>query len=235
MTASEREDRPDHAGRPDGGALLPHGGGRPEGAAPWDHAAPGAGPAAHGDPADGSAGGPSDDPLIPGSSLSGASLPGTPALALPDAGGGTHTLEPGGRPDHPEVLLERLVSRTAGARHALLLSRDGLKLWLSPGLSTDQADQLAAIASGIQALAHGASVEFGDATGGVRQSMTEFHGGILFIVGAGEGAHLAVVGEESADPGLVGRRMNEAVEHIRDFLRADPRTGGRGVRGKLPA
>jgi predicted regulator of Ras-like GTPase activity (Roadblock/LC7/MglB family) len=98
-------------------------------------------------------------------------------------------------------LLEGLLARTPGARHALVLSRDGLELCLSPGLPVDQADHLAAIASGIQALAHGASAEFGDGTGGVRQSMTEFHGGILFIVEAGEGAHLAVVGEESADPG----------------------------------
>jgi predicted regulator of Ras-like GTPase activity (Roadblock/LC7/MglB family) len=138
--------------------------------------------------------------------------------------------------EHPELLLERLVNRTAGARHALLLSRDGLKLSLSPGLSVDQADQLAAIASGIQALAHGASVEFGDGSGGVRQSMTEFPGGILFIVGAGHGAHLAVVGDEAADAGVIGFRMNELVEHIGDFLREDPRAGSRAAAaGKLSA
>jgi predicted regulator of Ras-like GTPase activity (Roadblock/LC7/MglB family) len=140
------------------------------------------------------------------------------------------------REDHPDLLLEKLVTRTAGARHAVLLSRDGLKLCLSPGLSVDQADQLAAIASGIQALAHGASAEFGDGTGGVRQSMTEFHGGVLFIVGAGRGAHLAVVGDESADAGVIGYRMNELVGRIEDFLRDDPRTGSRpGARGKLSA
>jgi predicted regulator of Ras-like GTPase activity (Roadblock/LC7/MglB family) len=135
-----------------------------------------------------------------------------------------------------DQLLEELVTGTPGARHALVLSRDGLKLSLSPGLSVDRADQLAAIASGIQSLAHGASIEFGDGTGGVRQSMTEFHGGILFIVEAGEGAHLAVVGEESADAGLVGHAMSELVEEIRGRLRADPRIGSRqDTRGKLPA
>ena len=124
-------------------------------------------------------------------------------------------------------LLETLLARTPGARHALVLSRDGLKLCLSSGLSIDQGDQLAAIASGIQALAHGASIEFGDGTGGVRQSMTEFHGGVLFIVEAGEGAHLAVIGEEYADAGVIGHRMNELVEQIGSRLRADPRTGAR--------
>ncbi|MGO4424458.1 roadblock/LC7 domain-containing protein [Streptomyces sp. MCAF7] len=120
-------------------------------------------------------------------------------------------------------LLENLLKKTPGARHALVLSRDGLKLCLTSGLSLDQADQLAAIASGIQSLSHGASIEFGDGSGGVRQSMTEFHGGILFIVEAGEGAHLAVVAEDEADVGIIGHNMNELVEQIGDHLRAAPR------------
>jgi hypothetical protein len=148
--------------------------------------------------------------------------------------------EQSGHGEHGErridELLDELVTGTRGARHALVLSKDGLKLSLSPGLSADHADQLAAIASGIQSLARGASIEFGDGSGGVRQSMTEFHGGILFIVEAGEGAHLAVVGEESADAAAIGRGMNDLVEAVHGRLRADPRTGGRtDTRGKLPA
>ncbi len=125
-------------------------------------------------------------------------------------------------------LLQGLLERTPGARHALVLSRDGLKLCWSEHLTLDRADQLAAICSGIQALAQGASMEFGDGTGGVRQSMTEFHGGLLFIVEAGEGAHLAVVAGEEADPGVVGHQMTELVEQIGDHLRAEPRTGATG-------
>ena len=120
-------------------------------------------------------------------------------------------------------LLENLLEKTPGARHALVLSRDGLKLCLSSGLSVDQADQLSAIASGIQSLSHGASIEFGDGSGGVRQSMTEFHGGILFIVEAGVGAHLAVIAEDEADAGVVGHNMSELVEQIGEYLRAEPR------------
>lgn len=121
-------------------------------------------------------------------------------------------------------MLESLVEQTAGATHALVLSRDGLKLCHTTGLSVDKADQLAAIAAGVQALSQGASIEFGDGTGGVRHSMTEFHGGILFIVEAGEGAHLAVLASEEADVGLIGHRMNELVEQIGAFLTAPPRT-----------
>lgn len=122
-----------------------------------------------------------------------------------------------------EWLLEKLVESTPGAGHALVLSRDGLKLCHTSRLTVDRADQLAAIAAGVQALSHSASVEFGDGTGGVRQSMTEFHGGILFIVEAGEGAHLALLAREDADVGLVGHRMDELVEQIGAFLTAPPR------------
>ncbi|MET9323915.1 roadblock/LC7 domain-containing protein [Streptomyces sp. NPDC003038] len=120
-------------------------------------------------------------------------------------------------------LLEGLLERTPGARHALVLSRDGLKLCRTPELSVDQADQLAAIAAGIQSLSHGASIEFGDGTGGVRSAMAEFHGGILFIVEAGEGAHLALVAAEDADAGLVGHNMAELVEQLGEHLIARPR------------
>lgn len=126
-------------------------------------------------------------------------------------------------------LLERLLQRTAGARHALVLSRDGLKLCHTPELSVDQADQLAAIAAGIQSLSQGASIEFGDGSGGVRQAMTEFYGGILFIVEAGQGAHLAVVADDYADVGLVGHNMNELVEQLGDYLSTPPRQPSDGV------
>ncbi|MGQ0841238.1 roadblock/LC7 domain-containing protein [Actinokineospora sp.] len=122
-----------------------------------------------------------------------------------------------------EWLLEDLVEKTPGARYALVLSRDGLRLCHTAEMTVDQADQLAAIAAGFQALSHGASVEFGDGSGGVRQSMTEFHGGLLFIVEAGVGAHLAVLTADDADVGLVGHNMDEMIEQIGAFLTAPPR------------
>ena len=126
--------------------------------------------------------------------------------------------------DHDlDWLLENLLSKTPGTRHALVLSKDGLKLCHTRGLTVDQADQLAAIASGIQSLAYGTSIEFGDGTGGVRQSMMEFHGGMLFIVEAGEGAHFAVVAADDADVGLIGHNMNELVEQLGEYLTAPPR------------
>ncbi|MFJ2440589.1 roadblock/LC7 domain-containing protein [Streptomyces sp. NPDC087658] len=124
-------------------------------------------------------------------------------------------------------LLEDLLKRTSGARHALVLSRDGLKLCRTPELSADQADQLAAIATGLQSLSHGASVEFGNGAGGVRSAMTEFYGGALMIVEAGNGAHLAVIATEGADVGLVGHHMRELVERLGERLGAPPRATAR--------
>lgn len=123
-------------------------------------------------------------------------------------------------------LLEQLLTRTPRTRHALLLSGDGLKICHTADLSLDSADQLAAIAAGIQSLSHGASAEFGDGRGGVRQSMTEFYGGILFIVEAGVGAHIAVVADEDCDAGLVGHNMRELVEQLGEYLTAAPRNRG---------
>src|SRR4051812_29548017 len=124
------------------------------------------------------------------------------------------------RPAHPmkttdrdlDWLLENLLERTPESRHALVLSKDGLKLCHTYGLSVDQADQLAAIASGIQSLSYGASAEFGDGSGGLRQSMTEFHGGLLFIVEAGGGAPLAPLPSEGARGGGVGPHKHQLVE-----------------------
>ncbi|SCK11189.1 Predicted regulator of Ras-like GTPase activity, Roadblock/LC7/MglB family [Streptomyces sp. AmelKG-E11A] len=121
-------------------------------------------------------------------------------------------------------LLEDLLARTPGARHALVLSRDGLKLCRTPELSVDQADQLAAIAAGIHSLSHGASVEFGNGGGGVRSAMAEFHGGVLFIVEAGQGAHVAVIADEDAEAGTVGRHMSELVGQLGAHLSADAPT-----------
>ncbi|MDA0634767.1 roadblock/LC7 domain-containing protein [Nonomuraea sp. MCN248] len=119
-------------------------------------------------------------------------------------------------------LLESLKDRTPGIRHVLVLTRDGLKMSYSSGLTRDRADQLSALSAGIQSLSLSASAEFGDAIG-AGQAMVEFAGGLLLIVPAGEGAHLAVVAEEDAEVGLIAHNMNELVEQIGVYLTAAPR------------
>lgn len=129
----------------------------------------------------------------------------------------------GTEPDRDlEWLLENLKSRTPEVKHVLVLSRDGLQLCFTGEMGADRADQMSAIASGIQSLALSASVEFGTSIGS-GQAMVEFPGGVLLIVPAGEGAHLAVVAGAQADVGLVGHNMSELVEQIGGYLTAPPR------------
>jgi len=125
-------------------------------------------------------------------------------------------------------LLENLLAQTPGARHVLVLSRDGLKVSWTSGLDTDQADQLAAIASGIQSLAMSASAEFGDGVG-AGQAMVEFRGGLLLMIPAGPGAHLAVLASNAADVGLVGHQMNQLVAQLGGVLTVPPRQPGRSI------
>ncbi|MEO3790667.1 roadblock/LC7 domain-containing protein [Nonomuraea sp. B10E15] len=126
-------------------------------------------------------------------------------------------------------LLENLREKTPGIAHVLVLTRDGLKLCHTSGLDRDRADQLSALASGIQSLSVSASAEFGTAIGS-GQAMVEFPGGLLLIVPAGAGAHLAVIAAEDADVGLVGHNMNELVEQIGTYLSAAPRPAAGGSR-----
>jgi predicted regulator of Ras-like GTPase activity (Roadblock/LC7/MglB family) len=58
--------------------------------------------------------------------------------------------------------------------------------------------------------------------------MTEFHGGILCIVAAGEGAHLAVVTDDDADVGVVGHNMHGLIEQIGTMLSSPPRAAATG-------
>jgi predicted regulator of Ras-like GTPase activity (Roadblock/LC7/MglB family) len=132
------------------------------------------------------------------------------------------TLDPTNDSASLEWLLDNLLSRTPEIRHVLVLSKDGLKMCFTSGLDIDRADQLAAIASGIQSLSLSASAEFGHGIGS-GQSMVEFPGGLLLIVPAGDGAHLAVVAGNDADVGVIAHNMNELVEQMGQYLTAAPR------------
>jgi predicted regulator of Ras-like GTPase activity (Roadblock/LC7/MglB family) len=126
-----------------------------------------------------------------------------------------------------EWLLKNLKERTPQVRHVLVLSKDGLRLCFTDDLDVDRADQLSAIASGIQSLALSASAEFGTDLGS-GQSMVEFPGGVLLIIPAGEGAHLAVMAADAADVGLIGHNMSELVEQIGGYLTSPPRQSEAG-------
>src|SRR5688500_2146981 len=118
-------------------------------------------------------------------------------------------------------LLEDLIQRVVGARHAVVLSADGLLLGRSAGLSRDDSDHLSAMASAFQSLARGTGRHFGG--GQVRQTIVEMERAHLFVTAAGQGACLAVVGEEDADMGMIAYEMNMLVKRVGAYLSSAPR------------
>jgi predicted regulator of Ras-like GTPase activity (Roadblock/LC7/MglB family) len=113
-------------------------------------------------------------------------------------------------------LLNDLVSRVAEAQSAVVLSNDGLLMACSRDLARDDAEHLAALASGIQSLARGAGIRFGG--GPPRQAIIEMDTSFLFITGAGQGAGLAVLAAEHADVGLIAYEMAMLVKRAGKYL-----------------
>src|SRR2546430_14321175 len=88
-------------------------------------------------------------------------------------------------------LLSNFAAQVPHTRSALLASTDGVSKYFH-GLDTDQADRLAAIASGLFSLARRAGAHFGGGPG-VLQVHAELEDGLLFVSAAGVGIGLAVV------------------------------------------
>jgi len=120
-------------------------------------------------------------------------------------------------------LLDDLVSNVAAIDQAVILSRDGLVIGSSKGLARDDAEQLAAMASGFHSLARGASMHFDG--GGVRQTIIEMERAFLFVTAAGQGSCLAVLAPAKADVGLVAYEMAVLVKRLGPHLMVAPRPG----------
>lgn len=118
-------------------------------------------------------------------------------------------------------LLDDLVTRVREVRHAVVLSNDGLAVGSSSALSREDAEHLAAVASGFHSLAKGAGRHF--RTGGVRQTMVEMDEGHLFVAAAGDGSCLAVLSAAGADIGLIAYEMARLVKRVGEHLYAPPR------------
>ena len=120
-------------------------------------------------------------------------------------------------------LLDDLVSRVAEIGKAVILTRDGLVVGASMGLTREDAEHLAAMAAEMQSLARGAGRHFGG--GRVRQTIVEMENAFLFVTAAGEGSCLAALTAASADVGLVAFEMAVLVKRVGPHLLVDPRPG----------
>jgi predicted regulator of Ras-like GTPase activity (Roadblock/LC7/MglB family) len=127
-------------------------------------------------------------------------------------------------------LLDDLVARVDGARHAIVLSADGLLMASDGRFAKDDGEHLAAVAAGVQSLARGAGERFGH--GPVRQSIIEMQTAFLLVTVAGPGACLAVLADHGSDRdtdvGLIAYEMALLVTKVTDFLSSPPRSAVEG-------
>ncbi|WP_024799471.1 roadblock/LC7 domain-containing protein [Nocardia sp. BMG51109] len=109
-----------------------------------------------------------------------------------------------------------------GVRFAVLLSEDGLRIAQVGDISVDDAERFAAAASGLRSLGK-ALGEFCGAANSVRQNMTEYDDGMIFITAAGDGALIGVSTTTQVDVNLVAHRMNELAARVGRELGSLPR------------
>jgi predicted regulator of Ras-like GTPase activity (Roadblock/LC7/MglB family) len=114
-------------------------------------------------------------------------------------------------------MLDSLRKKVPEVFFAVVLSSDGLLLASSHGIDRAAADQLAAVASGFNALAGGAARQF--AGGAVRKTMVEMENSYLFVTAIGDGSScLAVSSSTDADIGIVAYEMARLVNRAGGFL-----------------
>jgi predicted regulator of Ras-like GTPase activity (Roadblock/LC7/MglB family) len=123
-------------------------------------------------------------------------------------------------------LLDDLVTRVPQVSMAVMLTQDGLAIGASAGLNREDAEHLAALASGFQSMARGAGQHFGG--GRVRQTIIEMEAAFLFVSAAGQGTCLAVLTTGDADVGLVAYEMAVLVRRSSEHLVVAPRPASYG-------
>src|SRR5215471_16068741 len=103
------------------------------------------------------------------------------------------------QPGQLDWLLDDLVARVANVTKVVILSRDGLAIGASDGLTRDDSEYLCAAAA-------------------VRQTVVEMESAFLFVMAAGEGSCIAVLAAREAEVGLVAYEMALLVTRVSDRL-----------------
>jgi uncharacterized protein len=125
----------------------------------------------------------------------------------------TAPTSPGGQLDW---LVDDFARRVSGVTQALVVSGDGLRLAASSEVDLTQADQLAAVVSGLTSLTRGAAQCFRAEP--VRQTIVEMAGGYLFVTSIAGGSALAVLADATCDIGMVGYEMALLVARMGQLL-----------------
>ena len=106
-------------------------------------------------------------------------------------------------------LTNEFVRRVAGVTHAMIMSSDGFPLITSDGVDEDDAEQLAAIASGLLGLARNTATVFDK--GNCEQIIIRLTGGYFLFMSIGTNAGLAVMTAAKCDMKVVAYEMTQFV------------------------
>ncbi|MFR9672923.1 roadblock/LC7 domain-containing protein [Streptomyces sp. TR06-5] len=110
-----------------------------------------------------------------------------------------------------------------GARHAILVSADGLLMARSNAVGKDDADTVAAAMSGMQSLSRTVAGFCDRSATEWRQTLIEFDGGWVFLISAGSGAYIAVSAAHDVDMADITFRMQQLVGQLGKALTSPPR------------
>lgn len=124
-------------------------------------------------------------------------------------------------------LVDDFARRVHGVTHALVLSSDGFPLAASATVGTDDAEQLAAISSGLLSLAHNSAALF--EKGSCEQIMIRMSQGYFLFMGIGSGAGLAVLTAPGSDMKVIGYEMTQFVRNAGHALTPEVRADLRRV------
>ncbi|MFF4955560.1 roadblock/LC7 domain-containing protein [Streptomyces sp. NPDC001222] len=116
------------------------------------------------------------------------------------------------KPDLSWVLDDVLT--VSGARHAILVSADGLLLERSSGISRDDAEKNAAAMSSMQSLSRAVAPFVASGKGVWKQTLMEYDGGWIFLIAAGSGSYMAVSAALDVDMELMSIRMQQQVKAL---------------------
>lgn len=121
-------------------------------------------------------------------------------------------------------MLEDIVQNVPRARHAVLLSADGLPRGSTEGLAEKDVRTISAAMAGMQSLSR-ATAHFAGPEKDRQWSQTiiEFSHGWSFLIGAGQGAYLAAAAAPDVDMQQISFRMHRLVARLGNNLTSPPR------------
>ncbi|MDO0929264.1 roadblock/LC7 domain-containing protein [Streptomyces sp. TG1A-8] len=130
-------------------------------------------------------------------------------------------------------MLEDIVQNVPKARHAVLLSADGLPRGSTDGMAQKDVRTISAAMAGMQSLSRATSHFAGPGEDRQwNQTIIEFSHGWIFLIGAGQGAYLAAAAAPDVDMQQISFRMHRLVARLGNNLTSPPRVNADGSDGR---